>query len=144
MEIKEAVEIAISQEKTQLEASLRVDFLNRYDFILTDAEQAIRGSPEGKNKLLSAPSLHRRLIRNKDLILRFMTDFSVPFDNNGSERDLRMLKLQQKISGCFRTFEGVKVFCRIRSYLSSARKQGRGLLKSIESAIKGKPVALTC
>lgn len=92
--------------------------------------------------LFTQNSLHRRLIRNKDLILRFMTDFSVPFDNNGAERDLRMLKLQQKISGCFRTIEAATTFCRIRSYLSSVRKQGRGLLKSIELAIKGKPIAL--
>ena len=143
MSYQNAVEIAISQEKTQLEASLQTDLLDRYDSILTDAEATIRGSPEGKNKLLSAPSLHQRLIRNKDLILRFMTDFSVPFDNNGSERDLRMLKLQQKISGCFRSIEGVKVFCRIRSYLSSARKQGRDLRSAIESATKGKPIALS-
>jgi len=51
------------------------------------------------------------------------------------------LKLQQKISGCFRTTEGVKVFCRIRSYLSSVRKQGGGLLIAIKSATKGKPIA---
>lgn len=138
LEIKEAVKLAVSQEKIQLETSLRTDFLCRYDSILTGAEPIIRGSPESKNKLLSAPSLHRRLIRNKDLILRFMTDFSIPFDNNGSERDLRMLKLQQKISGCFRSIEGVKVFCRIRSYLSSVRKQGRGLLRSIELALNQK------
>lgn len=143
MEIKEAVEIAISQEKNQLGNSLQTDFFDRYDSILTEAEPIIRGSPEGKNKILSAPSLHRRLIRNKDLILRFMTDFSVPFDNNGSERDLRMLKLQQKISGCFRSIEGVQVFCRIRSYVCSARKQGRSLLNAIEQVLKGRPIALT-
>lgn len=143
LEIKEAVEIAVFQDKIQLDSSLRTNFLTRYDSILTGAEPIIRGSPESKNKTLSAPSLHRRLIRNKDLFLRFMTDFSVPFDNNGAERDLRMLKLQQKISGCFRTIEGVKTFCRIRSYLSSSRKQGRGLLNAIESASKGKPIALT-
>lgn len=72
-----------------------------------------------------------------------MTDFAVPFDNNGSERDLRMLKLQQKIAGCFRTVEGVQTFCRVRSYLSSARKQGRGLLIALEQALKRKPIALT-
>ena len=72
-----------------------------------------------------------------------MTDFSVPFDNNGSERDLRMLKLQQKISGCFRTTQGATTFCRIRSYLSSVRKQGRGLLNAIEQSLKGKPIRLT-
>lgn len=139
IEIKETVELAVSQEKIKLDFSLQADFLNQYDEILFKAESAIRGSPETKNNP-SAPSLHRRLLRNKDLILRFMTDFRVPFDNNGSERDLRMLKLQQKISGCFRSIEGVKVFCRIRSYLSSTRKQGRGLLESIESILKFRKV----
>ena len=143
LEIKRAVENARAELLTTLDESLQTDFLDRYDSILADAEPAVRGSPVGKNKPLSAPSLHRRLIRNKEMILRFMTDFSIPFDNNGAERDLRMLKLQQKISGCFRSVEGVKTFCRVRSYLSSARKQGRGLLIALEHALKGKPITLT-
>jgi hypothetical protein len=56
--------------------------------------------------------------RRRDEILRFMTGLSVPFDNNGSARDLRMIKLQQKTSGCFRTEDGARVFCRVRSYVS--------------------------
>ena len=143
IEIKESVEIAKAELLNTLDCSLHTNFLIRYDAILANAEQAIRGSPEVKTKLLSAQSLHQRLIKNKNLILRFMTDFRVPFDNNGSERDLRMLKLQQKISGCFRSIEGVKVFCRIRSYLSSAKKQGRGLLKAIENVLTNKSIALT-
>lgn len=143
IEIKDAVEIAKAGLLNRLDDSLRTNLLNRYDLILAAAEPAIRGSPQIKTNQLSAPSLHKRLVKNKTEILRFMTDFRVPFDNNGSERDLRMLKLQQKISGCFRTTSGATTFCRIRSYLSSVKKQGRGLLTAIELAVQGKPFALT-
>ena len=143
LEIKASVELAQSNALGSLEDSLQNTFSTRYDRILAEAESVIRGSPELIFTRLSAGTLLRRLVRNKELILRFMTDFRVPFDNNGSERDLRMLKLQQKISGCFRSLEGVKTFCRVRSYLSSARKQARGLLIALESAFKGQPIPLT-
>ncbi len=82
--------------------------------------------------------------RRKD-ILRFLHNKDVPFDNNLAERDLRMVKLKQKISGCFRTLHGAEVFCRIRSYVSTARKQGYSVLEAIEQALIGKPVILaTC
>lgn len=143
IEIKETVAAERSQLKTELEKSRQNGFFDRYDVILADAEYLIRGSPDKKSEQLNARNLHRRLVKSKAEVLRFMTDFAVPFDNNGSERDLRMLKLQQKIAGCFRTTEGVQTFCRVRSYLSSARKQGRRLLAALESALKGKPIALT-
>lgn len=145
IEIKEAVESARSSSQTALfcVGELHEDFSNRYDSLTAEAEEVIRGSPAQKSAGLTAGKLLNRFIRSKAEVLRFMSDFAVPFDNNGSERDLRMLKLQQKIAGCFRTTEGVQTFCRLRSYLSSARKQGRSLLAAIESALKGKPIALT-
>lgn len=81
--------------------------------------------PNRARKKEPAVALAKRLGECREEILRFMTDPSVPFDDNGSERDLRMVKLQQKTSGCFRTGGGAERFCRIRSYLSSARKQGQ-------------------
>ena len=138
IEIKDAVETARNDSQAGLDGNLQSDFLDRYDRITAQAEDAVRGSPPKTNDS-TAQSLIRRFIKNKAQVLRFMTDFRVPFDNNGSERDLRMLKLQQKISGCFRSIEGANTFCRIRSFLSSVRKQGRGLLAAVESALNGKP-----
>lgn len=143
IEIKDAVEAARSTSQTGLESELHKDFCHRYDALTAQAEETVRGSPEQKSAGLTAGKLLNRFIRNKAEVLRFMSDFAVPFDNNGSERDLRMLKLQQKIAGCFRTTEGVQTFCRLRSYLSSAKKQGKSLLVSLERALEGKPIALT-
>jgi transposase len=89
-----------------------------------------------------ARNLLLRLGRGKEGVLRFVTDFSVPFDNNQAERDLRMIKLQQKTSGCLRTEDGARRFCRIRSYISTTRKQGRGVLGALEGACRGKPLSV--
>ena len=143
VKIKEAVQRAKLNFQTALSTFQQAYFYGRYHRILAEAERVIRGSPKSKDIHLSARSLYRRFLMNKKSILRFMIDFRVPFDNNGSERDLRMLKLQQKISGCFRSVEGVQTFCRVRSYLSSARKQARNLLIALESALKGRPADIT-
>ncbi len=75
-----------------------------------------------------------------------MTDFTVPFDNNQSERDLRMLKVKQKVSGCFRTDRGAAEFCRLRGYVSTMKKQGRGVMEVIKSVFAGTSIlpALRC
>ena len=79
--------------------------------------------------------LHRR-----EQVWAFIYNPDVPFDNNLAERDLRMVKLKQKISGCFRSINGAKTFCRIRSYISTARKHGYDILDAITKALNGKPI----
>ena len=88
-----------------------------------------------KVKRTKAYNLFKRLIDFKEETLRFMTDFTIPFDNNGSERDARMAKLKQKISGCFMSDDGGSLFTRIRSYVSSAKKQGKNIFQSIYRAV---------
>ena len=79
---------------------------------------------KGKVKRSKARNLLIRLREFEDDVLRFMEDPLVPFTNNLGERDIRMTKVQQKISGCFRSMEGATTFCRIRSYLSTCKKNG--------------------
>ena len=73
-------------------------------------------------------------------ILTFMNNFDVPFDNNLAEQDLRMMKVKQKISGCFRSSDGAKYFSRIRSYISTIRKQGFEVFDALQRAAKGQPI----
>ena len=68
-----------------------------------------------------------------------MRDFPVPFDNNLSERDLRMMKLRQKISGTFRSFDALVDFCRIRGYVSTARKNGLNALDALRRVFLDNP-----
>jgi transposase len=75
-------------------------------------------------------------------VLCFLTDFAVPFDNNQAERDIRMSKLKQKISGTFRSEQGAKFFFRIRGYLSSAKKQGYNMLNALTQTFQGRPLIL--
>jgi hypothetical protein len=84
-------------------------------------------------------ALARRLLQRQDDYLRFTTDWRIPPDNNGSERDIRMIKLRQKISGCLRTLTGAQQFCAIRSYLSTAAKHGLHFFEVLVMLSEGRP-----
>jgi transposase len=84
-------------------------------------------------------ALARRLLNRQDDYLRFTLDFRIPADNNGSERDIRMVKLRQKVSGCLRTLPGARQFCAIRSYLSTAAKHDVTFFDALVMLTEGQP-----
>jgi transposase len=91
----------------------------------------------GRTQRSKAHNLLDRLDVHMDDVLRFTTNFRVSFDNNLCERDIRMVKIAQKISGGFRSFEGAEAFLAIRSYLSSAAKQGANRLEVLQKLFVG-------
>jgi transposase len=96
----------------------------------------------GKNPKTKARNLLDRFIEQKKQILRFLKNLRVPFENNQAERDIRMMKLQQKISGTFRTTQGAEAFCRIRAYISTVRKNNLPVLDGIKAALRGAPLTI--
>ncbi len=96
----------------------------------------------GRRKQDDAKNLLDALLKRAEQVLAFLDDLAVPFSNNLAERDLRMLKVQQKISGTFRGAEGATAFCVIRSYLSTMRKQGRSMLAALTAVFEGFPFSI--
>lgn len=93
----------------------------------------------GRPKQAPARNLLDRLDTHREAMLAFLHDFRVPFDNNQAERDLRMLKVKHKVSGCFRSPQGAAYFCRIRGYIATLRKQGYSILDGLTTLFAGQP-----
>jgi transposase len=118
-------------DNPELAEDTKAQYIEKYQKILAqgdiecpppDKSSRVKGQ-RGRLKRTKSRALLERLIDYQDDVLRFMTEISVPFTNNQGENDIRMTKVHQKISGCFRSMQGAEIFCLLRSYLSTCRKQ---------------------
>jgi transposase len=141
VEINTAVTTAKAAGHARLEPSTWTRFEQRYRELIAQGWQAHPPPPptgkQGRPKLGTGGSLLRRLDIYQDDVLRFATDFAVPFDNNQAERDIRMIRIQQKISGNWRSEAGADAYLAVRSYLSTARKQHRNTLEVLRDLFTG-------
>jgi len=143
VELHVAVEIAKAGGNTKLTARRLATFGKRYDVLIAQGKKLNpplpRTGKRGRPALGPAGSLLARLESHRADVLRFATDFTVPFDNNQAERDVRMVKLQQKISGGWRSDTGAEAFLDVRSYLGTARKHGQSAMAVLRDLFTGQP-----
>ena len=150
VEIKTAVDTARAASQTALPVAVIAGFEHRYQAALNEGYRhnprpppppptATGGKKRGRPAQTPPLNLLDRLRDFQAETLAFMRDFRVPFDNNQAERDVRMVKVKQKVSGGFRTVEGAQGFAQIRGYLSTARKQAVNVFAAIREALTGEP-----
>lgn len=146
LSMKDACDQARAQGRQALDPVEIADWRADYEAVLQAGYQANPPDPpapvpkKGRHKQSEARNLLDRLCLHQEAVLAFLHDLRVPFDNSQAERDIRMIKVQQKVSGCFRTPRGAQIFCRLRSYLSSLRKQGLNLFTALQHTFLGHPL----
>lgn len=149
LELHEVVKQACSQGQKALSPVMRNHWVAQYFEVLQlgyhsyheahpPPEQTTPGK-RGRKKQEPSKNLLDALLSRAEQVLAFVDDFLVPFTNNLAERDLRMIKVQQKISGTFRSEASATAFCTIRSYLVTMRKQGRSMLDALAAVFQGSP-----
>ena len=147
VDIKRTVQRAKEQDEKKLSSLLVCRFEARYKKLLAEgfAANPPPATPlrtkQGRVKQSPARNLLSRLQSGMEQTLAFLYDFAVPFDNNLAERDVRMMKVKQKVSGGFRSTGGADAFCALRSYISTLRKQGHSVLSALEQVFLGKPLS---
>lgn len=141
-QIKSAVETAQADGRTTLYLEQIAYFTQRYRTILDDGQDELDAATHDPPK--PAVNLLKRLRDGRQAVLAFMSDFNVPFDNNLAERDGRMMKVQQKVSGGFRQLSAAHAFCLVRGYLATARKNGQAALTVLTNALRGSPYIPPC
>ena len=142
--MKCAADRARSAGAAALDAATRRRYQQRYNALLAQGEAAEpapapAGPQGGQRRRSPGAKLLYRLRRDRAAVLRFVEDLAVPFDNSEAERDVRMMRVEQKVSGGFRTPAGAATFCAIRGYLTTARKQGQPALGVLRAALVGQP-----
>jgi len=126
----------------EIDDEIIVKLLQRYDKILTravafhEAQPPVKAipkavKPRGRPKRRTGHNFALRLQKRKTEVTRFLMEPNVPFTNNEAERDLRMGKVRQKVSGCFRIVRGAEVFCTLRTVTCTARKQGWSVIETL-------------
>ena len=134
-----------SKTADQLPPQRVADYHHQYDrliqrgFITQSSSAPPSRHTRGRPAQSPAKNMLDHLQRYQAQTLAFLSDFRIPFDNNQAERDLRMLKVKQKIAGTFRSRAGAETFCVLRSYISTARKQGQRVLSALYEALLGRP-----
>jgi transposase len=135
--MQKLVDQAVAAEQAAADPAALAEQIHRYR---SAAQIGANATAARSSKLMkSHNALAHRLLNRQDDYLRFTTDWRVPADNNGSERDIRMIKLRQKVSGCMRTLTGARQFCAIRSYLSTAAKHGVHFFDALVKLTQGSP-----